>query len=33
MDPLIAEAIATLIVLIYNFSAHHLFTYRHVKHA
>ncbi len=33
IDPLIAEAIATLIVLIYNFSAHHLFTYRHVKHA
>jgi len=33
IDPLIAEAIATLLVLIYNFSAHHLFTYRHVKHA
>lgn len=30
---LIAEAIAIVIVLIYNFSAHHLFTYRHVKHA
>jgi putative flippase GtrA len=29
----ISEAIATLLVLIYNFSAHHLFTYRHVKHA
>lgn len=30
---LIAEAIAIIIVLIYNFSAHHLFTYRQLKHA
>ncbi|MEO7019715.1 MAG: GtrA family protein [Ktedonobacteraceae bacterium] len=28
---LIAEAIAIVIVLIYNFSAHHLFTYAHPK--
>lgn len=33
VDPVIFEAIATLIVLIYNFTFHHLFTYRHVKHA
>jgi putative flippase GtrA len=32
-EPVFAEAIATLIVLIYNFSFHHIFTYRHVKHA
>jgi putative flippase GtrA len=32
-QPIIAEAIATLLVLIYNFSFHHLFTYRHVKEA
>lgn len=32
-EPVIAEAIATLIVLIYNFTFHHLFTYRHIKHA
>jgi putative flippase GtrA len=31
--PIIAEAIATLLVLVYNFSFHHIFTYRHVKHA
>jgi putative flippase GtrA len=30
---ILAEAAATLLVLIYNFSFHHLFTYRHVKHA
>jgi putative flippase GtrA len=30
---IIAEAIATLLVLIYNFSFHHIFTYRHVKYA
>lgn len=32
-EPVIAEAIATLIVLIYNFTFHHIFTYRHIKHA
>lgn len=32
-QPIIAEAIATLLVLIYNFSFHHIFTYRHMKHA
>jgi len=32
-EAVIAEAIATLIVLIYNFTFHHIFTYRHVKHA
>lgn len=32
-EPVIAEAIATLLVLIYNFSFHHIFTYRHVKHS
>lgn len=32
-EAVLAEAIATLIVLIYNFTFHHLFTYRHVKHA
>src|SRR5579883_1847381 len=32
-QPIIAEAVATLLVLIYNFSFHHIFTYRHVKHA
>ncbi len=31
--PILAEAIATLLVLIYNFSFHHIFTYRHTKHA
>lgn len=30
---IIAEAIAIIIVLFYNFTAHHLFTYRHVKPA
>ncbi len=30
---LIAEAIAIIIVLIYNFTFHHLFTYRHVGEA
>lgn len=29
----VAEAIATIIVLAYNFTFHHVFTYRHVKHA
>lgn len=33
MEPLIAEAIATLLVLIYNFTFHHIFTYRQVKYA
>ncbi|HEX7736471.1 MAG TPA: GtrA family protein [Ktedonobacteraceae bacterium] len=28
-----AEAIAILLVLIYNFTFHHIFTYRHAKHA
>lgn len=32
-EPVTAEAVATLVVLIYNFSFHHIFTYRHVKHA
>lgn len=32
-EAVVAEAIATLIVLIYNFTFHHIFTYRHVKHA
>jgi putative flippase GtrA len=32
-QPIFAEAIATLLVLIYNFTFHHVFTYRHVKHA
>ncbi len=31
--PLIAQAIALMVVLFYNFSFHHLFTYRHVKPA
>lgn len=30
---IIAQAAALIIVLFYNFSAHHLFTYRRVKHA
>jgi putative flippase GtrA len=33
MPSIIAESIAIIIVLIYNFTAHHLFTYRHIKHA
>jgi putative flippase GtrA len=33
IQPILAEAIATLIVLVYNFSFHHIFTYRHMKHA
>ncbi len=32
VPPIIAEAIALILVLIYNFSFHHIFTYRHVKH-
>jgi len=32
-EPLLSEAIATMLVLIYNFSFHHIFTYRHLKHA
>ena len=31
--PIIAQAIALIVVLFYNFSFHHLFTYRHVKPA
>ena len=30
---IIGQAIALLLVLIYNFSFHHLFTYRHMNHA
>lgn len=30
---LIAEAIAIIIVLVYNFTFHHIFTYRHTKEA
>ncbi len=33
MEPILSEATATLLVLIYNFSFHHIFTYRHIKHA
>jgi putative flippase GtrA len=32
-EPIIAEAVATMLVLIYNFTFHHIFTYRHVKQA
>ncbi|MBA2395661.1 MAG: GtrA family protein [Ktedonobacteraceae bacterium] len=31
IHPVLAQAIAILIVLFYNFTIHHLFTYRHVK--
>ncbi|HET9918805.1 MAG TPA: GtrA family protein [Ktedonobacteraceae bacterium] len=31
--PIFAQAIALIIVLFYNFSFHHIFTYRHVKTA
>lgn len=33
MQPIIAQAIALMLVLFYNFSVHHLFTYRHIKSA
>jgi len=33
VHPVLAQAIAILIVLFYNFTIHHLFTYRHVKGA
>ncbi len=33
IQPIASEAIATLIVLVYNFSFHHIFTYRHLKQA
>ena len=33
MQPIIAQAIALILVLFYNFSFHHIFTYRHVKPA
>ncbi|HLG77800.1 MAG TPA: GtrA family protein, partial [Ktedonobacteraceae bacterium] len=29
LTPIIGQAIATLLVLFYNFAFHHLFTYRH----
>jgi putative flippase GtrA len=32
-EPVFAEATATLIVLAYNFSFHHIFTFRRVRHA
>ncbi len=31
MQPIIAQAIALILVLFYNFSFHHIFTYRHIK--
>lgn len=31
--PIIAQAIALIVVLFYNFSFHHIFTYRHIKPA
>lgn len=31
MEPVLSEATATLLVLIYNFSFHHIFTYRHIN--
>jgi len=31
--PIIAQAIALILVLFYNFTFHHLFTYRHMKPA
>lgn len=31
IQPIIAQAIALILVLFYNFSFHHIFTYRHVK--
>jgi putative flippase GtrA len=33
MPAILAQAAAILVVLFYNFSVHHLFTYRHVKTA
>jgi putative flippase GtrA len=33
MQPIIAQAIALILVLFYNFSFHHIFTYRRVKPA
>ena len=33
IPPMISEAAALLLVLVYNFSFHHIFTYRHVKTA
>jgi putative flippase GtrA len=32
IEPVLSEAIATVIVLVYNFSFHHIFTYRRIKH-
>lgn len=33
LDAVLAEAIAIVIVLIYNFTFHHVFTYGHIKHS
>jgi putative flippase GtrA len=33
IEPVLAEAIATVMVLVYNFSFHHIFTYRRIKHS
>lgn len=33
LNPVVSQAIAIIIVLFYNYSIHHLFTYRHVKTA
>ncbi|SRR6266480_3599961 len=33
ISPVVAQAAALIIVLFYNFTVHHLFTYRHVKTA
>ena len=31
--PIYAQAVALILVLFYNFSFHHIFTYRHLEHA
>jgi putative flippase GtrA len=33
ISPVLAQAVALIIVLFYNFTVHHLFTYRHIKTA
>ena len=33
ISPVVAQAVALIIVLFYNFTVHHLFTYRHIKTA
>ncbi|MBV9257398.1 MAG: GtrA family protein, partial [Ktedonobacteraceae bacterium] len=33
VHPMLSQAIAILIVLFYNFTIHHVFTYRHIKTA